>query len=126
MIETVSGQPISATSATLATAEVVTERSEALANVSMAKHIRVAHGVRVGADAAADVIVSETNEMVTVRLSDDLLSRAKGNCLTVLRFSGPEKTLAKPEYVQFLDQLHAYLTFTPLQSRAGGAAKGKD
>ena len=52
-----------------------------------------------------------------VRFSQDLLSRVEGDCLIVLRFSGPEKTFAKPEYLQFLDQLHAYLVLTPVRSR---------
>jgi hypothetical protein len=87
------------------------------ADVSMAKHISAAHGVRIGEDEAADILVVETNAQVTVRFRQDFLGWVERDCLMVLRFSGPEKTFAKPEYLSFLDQLHAYLVLTPVRSR---------
>jgi hypothetical protein len=95
-----------------------TERApQGPADVSMAKHISAAHGVRIGEDETADILVSETNAQVRVEFSENLLGRVEGDCLIVLRFSGAEKTFTKPEYLQFLDQLHAYLCLTPIRPR---------
>jgi hypothetical protein len=91
---------------------------QGLSAVSMARHISAAHGVRIGEDQTADILVSETNAQVRVTFSQDLLGRVEGDCLIVLRFSGPEKTFAKPESLQFLDHLHAYLVLTPIRSRS--------
>ena len=85
------------------------------AQVSMATHISTVHNVRIGEDEGADLVVFETNVQVCVRFSDAFLHRVAGDCLMVLRFPGPERTFSKPDYLAFLDQLHAYLTLTPVK-----------
>jgi hypothetical protein len=89
--------------------------------VSMATHISAVHNVRIGEDAAADIIVFETNAQVRVRFTDGFRGRVAGDCLMVLRFSEPQKTFDKQGYLAFLDQLHAYLTLTPVKPRPAGA-----
>jgi hypothetical protein len=78
----------------------------------MAVHICSVHNVRIGKDNQADIIVAETNDQICVRFNDTFLRRVEGDCLVVLRFSGPERVFDKQGYLAFLDQLHAYLTMT--------------
>ncbi len=87
------------------------------AQVSMATHISAVHNVRIGENDQADIVVVETNAQVRVRFDDVFLRRVADDCLMVLRFPGPERTFDKPDYLAFLDQLHAYLTLTPVKPR---------
>jgi len=95
-------------------------RPKGPAQVSMAEHISVAHGVHLG-EKNADIIVYETNALVYVEFSQDLLDRVESDCLIVLRFRESKKTFSRSGYLQFLDQLHAYLVLTPIQSRSSSA-----
>lgn len=85
-------------------------------DISMARHICTAHGVWIDGEAPADIIVKKTNDMISIHLSTDFLKRTPSDCLPILRFQQPDKIVSKSEYRQFLDQLHAYLLLTPIQS----------
>jgi hypothetical protein len=78
----------------------------------MARHIHTAHGVLIGTNTAADVLVFKTNDMIRVVFNPQFLQRTGQDCLTVMSFPKSEKTLSKSDYLNFLDQLHAYLTMT--------------
>ena len=79
---------------------------------SMIEHIAEGHGIRIGTDTNADIRVSTTNAMVTVRFTPDIVRRLPGDCLPVLQLDGPERTLTEAEYGQFLNDFHAYLLLT--------------
>jgi hypothetical protein len=68
--------------------------------------------LREGTDTNADIRVSTTNAMVTVRFTPDIVRRLPGDCLPVLQLDGPERTLTEAEYGQFLNDFHAYLLLT--------------
>lgn len=93
------------------------QKPQGPADVSMAKHITIAHNISIAETNTADIIVSETNSLVSVTLSSNFLSRVDNDALIVLRFNSSKKTFTKPEYMQFLDQLHAYLVLTPMKAR---------
>ncbi len=88
------------------------------AEVPMAVHISNVHKVRIGEDSEAHIVVFATNDLVRVRLSDDLLKRVYSDFMMVLRFESQEKTFDRQRYLMFLDQLHAYLMLTPLRTPA--------
>ena len=92
------------------------------ADVSMARHIRKAHHVQISDTAPADILVWETNNMIAVRFSDDFLKRVDSGCLTILNFQGPEQLFCKPDYLNFLDQLHAYLVLSPPKKKEKGVS----
>lgn len=83
----------------------------------MALHITNVHGVRIGSDDAAEIVVVETNGQIRITFTSSALNRIDPTCLTVMNFDGPSKTFPKREYLAFLDQLHAFFMVTPVKPK---------
>ena len=78
----------------------------------MITHIAKEHGILIGAGTNVDICVSTAGNLVTVRFSPETLRRLPADCLPVLRFDGPERSLTEADYNQFLENLHDYLLLT--------------
>ncbi len=78
----------------------------------MIEHIAEGHGVQIGNETNADIVVTRGSNTVTVVFSKDLLTNIPRDCLFALRFSGPEKDMTEEEFGQFLNDLHDYLLLT--------------
>lgn len=85
------------------------------ADVYMAKHITSAHGVVIGSDKYADIIVGCNGDTVTVVLSDNFYSLSMEDPLLALSIPDKSFGLSKEEYIAFLNKLHAYLMIKPLK-----------
>ena len=87
------------------------------AQVAMAVHITRVHGVNIGSNDAAEILVAETNGLVRVTFTPAALKRIDPTCLTVMNFDGSTKTFSKREFLAFLDQLHAFFMVTTVQPK---------
>lgn len=86
--------------------------AEHFGNSKLIEHIKEEHGLWIGEEADAMILVSKTNQMIRVHFSDDILKQLPPDCLPVLRFNSPTKTFSEEEYEQFLQDLHDYLVLT--------------
>jgi hypothetical protein len=61
----------------------------------MIEHIAEGHGVQIGSETNADIVVTRGSNTVTVVFSKDLLTNIPRDCLFALRFSGTAKDIPK-------------------------------
>ncbi len=78
----------------------------------MIEHIAEGHGIQIGSETNADIVVTRGSNTVSAVFSEDLLKKLPRDCLPVLRFSAPEKTLTEDSFEKFLNDLHGYLRVT--------------
>ena len=78
----------------------------------MIEHIAEGHGIQIGSETNADIVVTRGSNTVSVVFTEHLLEKIPGDCLPVLRFSGPKKEMTEQELGQFLNDLHDYLMLT--------------
>lgn len=81
-------------------------------NAEMIEHIAKDHGIRIGAESNADVIVVAASNTVSVTFSHTLVKRLPQDCLHVLDFPAEGKLLTDEQYEKFLNDLHDYLLLT--------------
>ncbi len=81
-------------------------------NSEMIEHIGKEHGIRIGAETNADVIVIAASNAVSVTLTPGLVTRLPPDCLHVLDFPAAGKVLTDEQYEKFLNDLHDYLLVT--------------
>lgn len=84
----------------------------------MAQHIGKLHKVIIGEGfgAGVHITVNYEDEEVWVLLSDDIQARTENEIGQVLKFTGNEQYMSREDYLSFLNQLHAYLTVSPIES----------
>ena len=78
----------------------------------MIEHIAKEHDVRIGSEPDADILVSTSNDTVTVRFTAETMKRLPPDCLPILKFSGPERSFTETEFSGFLENIHDYLLVT--------------
>ena len=75
----------------------------------MVEHIAKEHGIRIGSDTNADIVVEQSSNTVTVAFTPKIIQRLPPSCLPVLRFDDPKKVFTEEQYEKFLDDFHDYL-----------------
>lgn len=75
----------------------------------MIEHIAKEHGIRIGSDTNADIVVEQSSNTVTVAFTPKIIQRLPPSCLSVLRFDDPKKVFTEEQYEKFLDDFHDYL-----------------
>jgi len=81
-------------------------------NSEMIEHIGKDHGIRIGAEANADVIVMAASNTFSVTFTPGLVKRLPQDCLHVLDFPAAGKVLTDEQYEKLLNDFHDYLLVT--------------
>lgn len=78
----------------------------------MIQHIGKDHGIKIGTNADADIVLNETSNTVSVLFTPELVKRLPPDCFSVLKFSNPKKIMTPDEFGQFMENFHDYLLLT--------------
>ncbi|MDP8248363.1 MAG: hypothetical protein P9M00_09530 [Candidatus Tritonobacter lacicola] len=88
------------------------------AYIYMARHITAVHGVRIGDDETAELVVKPEVDGIEVVFTPGLLERLEPDCIHIIGFNKPRRSLNRKEYLGFLDKFHAYLMISPPKPRS--------
>ena len=89
-----------------------TTGGESMETQELIEHIGKEHGIRIAADPAADIVIAEASNRVTVTFSAAILKALPPDCLTVLHFDTPTHTFTREQFDAFIENLHDYLLVT--------------
>lgn len=79
-------------------------------DASVARHITSVHGFTITGDEGAHLKVSKVERTITCEFREDVLKELGGEkALFVFSWETNPQDISKPEYLYFLEALHAYL-----------------
>ena len=93
------------------------ERRTGPAYMRMARHITAVHDVLIGEDESAELVVKPEVDGIEVVFTPGLLERLEPDCIHIIGFKKPRRSLNRKEYLSFLDKFHAYLMISPPKPR---------